>query len=584
MIFRAKYLLPQIACAWMLCGALGWGQAPTDPPPAKTPPAGHKFVPTSDCRSCHENELKKVGSHSDFLGVVTAKEWVENDKHYRAFSLLKDNPKLVTRILGFDLLEAFTNETYKTLRTTGDEAALAKVAVVRQCLNCHATWPSDHDAQPEGAPLEFGVSCQACHGAAEDWLDAHRREWWRLVKPEQKSLLGFTDVRDPATRVRLCASCHVGDYSQGKFVRHEWYAGGHPPLPSFEYSTFASAMPVHWETLQAKGNFRGRDATSEPVKSPDLSLETFQTKYDIPAGMMAANYREANFPNLRPDQNPFQDQARFKDSVFSSAVVLEQYAKIAKDYATVWNDKTISPRPVWPEFSLYDCASCHHELKSGQGFPQRPFGNSPPGRPPAHLWPMALAELGELHVAQYDRAKAQASLDALESARVAFSRSLTGVATDGTRGPVFGYPTAIASSAGALELRMTDLIERLKSAPFDKQVTAAAIVHLTNADRSKYLDYHSARQIAWAVREVSKDYKGDSYWPEMPPTPTESLIDQLFGGAQSGTIRLKLPATQADSIIQKLPENLKAISEFDAQLYDAQLKIIPGKLGIEKTP
>ena len=51
------------------------------------------------------------------------------------------------------------------------------------------------------------------------------------------------------------------------------------------------------------------------------------------------------------------------------------------------NSKTRSP---WPEFASFDCASCHHNLKS-TGW-ERGFAGIP-GRPPAQYWPRPLARL-----------------------------------------------------------------------------------------------------------------------------------------------------------------------------------------------
>src|SRR5207248_1119020 len=56
------------------------------------------------------------------------------------------------------------------------------------------------------------------------------------------------DLRDPYTRATICASCHIGDKSQGKFVTHEMYAAGHPPLPPFELVTFCRDQPRHYFT------------------------------------------------------------------------------------------------------------------------------------------------------------------------------------------------------------------------------------------------------------------------------------------------------------------------------------------------
>ena len=44
-------------------------------------------------------------------------------------------------------------------------------------------------------------------------------------------------------------------------MKHEWYAAGHPPLPSFELASFQAQMPVHWKPLAAKPNFAFREGS-----------------------------------------------------------------------------------------------------------------------------------------------------------------------------------------------------------------------------------------------------------------------------------------------------------------------------------
>jgi hypothetical protein len=53
-----------------------------------------------------------------------------------------------------------------------------------------------------------------------------------------------------AERVRLCASCHIGDATRD--VNHDLIAAGHPRL-LFEYSAYHDLMPRHWPA-EAKGS------------------------------------------------------------------------------------------------------------------------------------------------------------------------------------------------------------------------------------------------------------------------------------------------------------------------------------------
>ena len=65
----------------------------------------------------------------------------------------------------------------------------------------------------------------------------------------------------PATRPRAagrCATCHVGSPADGKFVTHEMYAAGHPPLPPLEVMTFSRDQPMHYKLPKDLPYFRRR--------------------------------------------------------------------------------------------------------------------------------------------------------------------------------------------------------------------------------------------------------------------------------------------------------------------------------------
>jgi len=523
----------------------------------------HPFALTTQCVNCHRGDLRD----SDFLGSSAANVWAEHDKHRQAFELLKKEAVLVRRMLGFELAEAFTDETLTVLRTDDDPQVRSKVATVRQCLNCHATATLETDEQRP--PLSLGVSCQACHGRGGDWSEPHQLEWWRLVTPEAKHAMGFRDVRDPAERARLCASCHIGNLAEGKFVKHDWYAAGHPPLPSFEYSTFAAYMPVHWKPLAEKGDFRGRDAGSPAPRSLEQSLAAFLKRHKLPETAVRATYREANFPREKfAEHDPFTDLQRCKDTVIAGAVVLDTYAQLLKDYSLAARSPEPSARREWPEFALYDCASCHHELRSGPGLPDRPFGKNPIGRPPAQVWPMALLNLAFLQSVQYEPHAGKAWFGKLTLLQLDFERSLTTT--------VFGKPEDIAASADALRAELAPLIDRLKTSRYDEVAARHALLILTNKSQVETRDFHSARQIAWSIREITKDLSRLPY-DRAAAEPRLREIERLFDmPAEPNTLPqdiflLRLPATQQESIVGNLPRLSAAMKDFDSAKFAARL-------------
>jgi hypothetical protein len=101
----------------------------------------------------------------------------------------------------------------------------------RRCTVCHVV------GSPEQQRSD-GVSCEACHGAAPQWLGTHTRP----DSHEASLKAGMIDTRDLTVRSKLCLSCHLGTSDQ--VVDHELIAAGHPDL-AFELDTFTAAQPDH---------------------------------------------------------------------------------------------------------------------------------------------------------------------------------------------------------------------------------------------------------------------------------------------------------------------------------------------------
>jgi hypothetical protein len=144
--------------------------------------------------------------------------WSRQDKHARAYSvLLNARSQDIARRLG--------------LKEPAHRASV--------CLDCHA-----HNV-PEGRRGENfvmadGVTCEACHGPAEKWIDSH-------VEPNathaQNISRGLYPTSDNLARAKLCLGCHFGNAQ--KFVTHKIMAAGHPRM-SFELDTFTQIQPPHF--------------------------------------------------------------------------------------------------------------------------------------------------------------------------------------------------------------------------------------------------------------------------------------------------------------------------------------------------
>jgi len=524
-------------------------------------PAVAQYVETNrGCISCHESPQ----SRSDFCDSVPASVWRQDDKHRRAFELLHESSSpdpaararkqaLVRQILGFDLREVFVDDRYSRLVEPTNEESRSRVSTVKSCLRCHATWPKEADQQFASAPpvpLELGVSCQACHGPGERWLAVHFSESWRRVTPEAKATLGCTDCRSPIAKAKMCASCHVGNVAEEKFVKHEWYAAGHPPLPSFELASFQEQMPRHWKSLREKGPFKYRDAPStgdEPLP-PDqrLSLE----RAGVPADAIKGSYLEANFADaLAKGLQPAADLAALADAAVGGTVTYGTYAQSIADYAA----QVAGGRATWPELALYDCGACHHELRSGLGVQNRPKRGHIPGRPPLYTWPEALTHLAVLQASEYQ-------LDSSNGRRTQFEATMRKLEEAATARP-FGDPAAMSSAATQLAQLLERLAKDAKMTRYDEQAAQQALKFLTQPTNYEVADFYTARQVAWAISAIANDIR---------PGSGQSLFLQNT----TDPLALRLPSGPNQSVMDNLRRWLPAGGKYEPSAFQQQLKPI----------
>lgn len=180
---------------------------------------------------CHGSISEWKGSNVLQNEYVT---WSRVDKHaLRASQVLRnDRSKRIVANLG--------------LRQPAHEAKI--------CVDCHGHNPPAR-LRGERFKASDGVSCEACHGPAENWIKPH-------VAPgathEGNVRNGLYPTSDPVALARLCLSCHFGN--KDKFVTHRIMGAGHPRI-SFELDTFTQTQPPHFvaddDWVKRKGRWDG---------------------------------------------------------------------------------------------------------------------------------------------------------------------------------------------------------------------------------------------------------------------------------------------------------------------------------------
>jgi len=222
--------------------------------------------------------------------------WTLHDKHSRAASLLTNEVGTrMGKILGI---------------TPSKE---------QRCLVCHSLNVTE-EQKTRSFDTGDGVSCEACHGPASNWLGPHTTRGWDY---EKSTALGMIDLRDPVKRSEKCLSCHLGDSTRS--VDHELIAAGHPDL-YFELNSFTAVMPAHWKERDKDPFFELRElatgqgvALRENLKRISRNASKFWPEYaeldcfECHHSLVGAkdSWRQARgYPDRRPG-NPQWNSSRY---------------------------------------------------------------------------------------------------------------------------------------------------------------------------------------------------------------------------------------------------------------------------------
>ncbi len=198
----------------------------------------------------------------------------------------------------------FHSKAYRTLSSPRSQAIAAKLGLASAstatiCLDCHA----DNVPVAQRGPkfqLTDGVSCEACHGGAEKWIETHTQ---KSAGHRDNVSKGMYPSEQPLARAELCLSCHMG--TRDKFATHVIMGAGHPRL-YFELEVFSYNQPPHYvvdeDYIARKGRIEQMNLwVTGQIENARRYLELLQTRLTVPDSFL-------------------------------------------------------------PEFALYDCFSCHHPM------------------------------------------------------------------------------------------------------------------------------------------------------------------------------------------------------------------------------
>jgi hypothetical protein len=259
----------------------------------------HEGVATCAASQCHGSAVPREGSGVFQNEYVT---WTQNDPHSQAYLTLG------------------TDESAAMVRRLGIEDA----RTADLCLDCHADNVSPK-RRGERFQISDGVSCEACHGGAQNWLATHHNA--PLVSHADNIAAGLYPTDQVQARAALCLSCHLG--TRDKYATHRIMAAGHPRL-AFELDTFTEL----WRTAGRQPHYRVDADYLERKSAPGHG-------YAWGAGLIA--------------------DGRQRLSLITGPA--------------------FSGDAMFPELGLYDCHACHRSMKSVQWRSLPRHGGAGPGVP-----------------------------------------------------------------------------------------------------------------------------------------------------------------------------------------------------------
>jgi hypothetical protein len=278
---------------------------------------------------------------------------------------------------------------------------------------------------PGAAKLSDGVDCEGCHGTSGGWLSTHYTVGASHARNVSQ---GMTDLVNPRVRANVCLDCHLSGDGQGQFIAHRIMAAGHPRV-SFELDLFSALQAHHNEDadyVQRKGG-----------KTNSMR-------------MWSVGQAEA-----------------------------------VKRSLTLFMQPALANEGLFPEFTFYDCHSCHRRIYDSDQAQVSALPN--PGRPiPAGMPPYndenMIMLLAAAKVAAPDLA---AQFDARSKA---FHAAMT-------RGR-----SETVQAAGALRQSADALSDRFAGTTFSRAQTFAIMETIAGeAISARLTDYEGAVQSVMAV-------------------------------------------------------------------------------------
>lgn len=190
---------------------------------------------------------------------------------------------------------------------------IGEAASAPMCLGCHAD-PAPQGHRGPRFQISDGVGCEACHGAASNWLASHYAVG---ATHAQNVAHGMIPLDNPRARAAVCLDCHFGSADDGQFVTHRIMAAGHPRI-SFELDLF-STLQQHWNE---DADYAARKGRTNDVRlwavGQTMALERALALYSNPRLGTEGVFPEFYFFDCHTCHRRISDDPRFEPTAIAN--------------------------------------------------------------------------------------------------------------------------------------------------------------------------------------------------------------------------------------------------------------------------
>jgi hypothetical protein len=475
----------------------------------KAPDGKLELVGAAVCQKCHqENDPTKVKEYKetrgyDFIRLWENKVWDVHDLHRTAYLNLLTSRS--AKAADGEKANATAQRMEDNLRRAGIDPKYKQanytVAGDVNCLACHASTnePATKESHKKWTADSFltsdGVGCEMCHGHGSKYRDEHQKNKldkanapdgairvvpWREWSVDVKRDWGLVNLRDAAEATNRCASCHIGNLDEGRFVTHDMYAAGHPPLPPLDLIAYTREQPRHWG-LPSEMPYLKNLAEKDPKKANAV----FHIRAD--ESHVARRFVESTVATLH-----------------SSAVVTGQLAADGKDEGL--------------DYAAFDCASCHHNLKYPSDRQDRGY-SARPGRPLFRPATFALTRVVMEHAAEMPGGgDLKASLEALATVEKNLAVAFTSKS--------LGDPAKVQAASAEMSKWSADALKKLSAVKYTNDETKKLLAKVQAATQKPVADPEVAQLYTWAFETLVLDQTPPAA-DKKPPAALEELHKKL---------------------------------------------------------